>query len=425
MRKYIRQTAIRNKMIVFIQFCFLFMACEAADTKSEPQSENTKNTKEKSELLLADTTVQVGAARFNLYLPKMEGKRIAIVANQTSMVGNSHLVDTLISLGLEVKKVFALEHGFRGEVQAGETIKNDKDPKTGIPIVSLYGSNKKPKPEVLNDVDLIIFDIQDVGARFYTYISSLHYIMEAAAENDKEVFVFDRPNPNGFYVDGPILNMKHKSFVGMHPVPIVHGMTIGEYGQMINGEKWLSNKATCKLTVIPCQYYDHNTRYSLPIKPSPNLTNMTGIYLYPSICLFEGTIVSVARGTDFPFQAIGFPGNSIGDFEFTPKSVSAAKNPPHKDVLCKGYDLRTIPEEELSATSKINLKWLLEFYHSSGKKEHFFEKDGMFILLSGSPDLKKQILAGKTEAEIRNSWEEGLKNFKLIRKKYLLYKDFE
>ncbi|MFZ5551989.1 MAG: exo-beta-N-acetylmuramidase NamZ family protein [Bacteroidota bacterium] len=363
-----------------------------------------------------------GAQRTEEYLKLLEGKKVAVTANQTSLVGNTHLVDTLKALGINITKIFALEHGFRGNVQAGEHIKNGKDAKTGIPVVSLYGNSKKPKPEMLKDVDVIVFDIQDVGARFYTYISSMHYIMEAAAENKKTFIVLDRPNPNGFYVDGPVLEEKNKSFVGMHPVPVVHGMTIGEYAQMINGEGWLKNKAKCELTVIACTNYKHSDLYELPVKPSPNLPNSDAVLLYPSLCLFEGTTVSIARGTDFPFQAIGIPGFAKGDFTFTPKSVEAAKNPPHKDVECSGYDLRGKGLES-AQKKQLNLSWLLDFYNNCPDKKTFFETDGMFRLLAGTENLKKQIEEGKTEEEIRETWKEGLEKFKKVREKYLIYEE--
>lgn len=365
-------------------------------------------------------SITVGAERTDEYLKLLKDKKVAITANQSSLVGKTHLVDSLQSLGINITKVFALEHGFRGNVQAGEHIKNGKDSKTGITIVSLYGNSKKPKPETLKDVDIIIFDIQDVGARFYTYISSLHYIMEAAAENGKEVIVLDRPNPNGFYVDGPVLEEKNSSFVGMHPVPIVHGMTIGEYAQMINGEGWLKNKAKCKLTVIACVNYKHSDLYHLPVPPSPNLRTDNAILLYPSLCLFEGTTVSVARGTDFPFEAIGMPGFTNGNFKFTPKSVEAAKNPPHKDVECIGYDLRDLGRE-IQLAGEINLRWLIDFYKNCPDKKTFFESDGMFKLLAGTEKLRKQLEEGKTEEEIRESWKPGLEKFAEMRKKYLLY----
>lgn len=372
----------------------------------------------------AEVILETGAMQTALYFPELKGKNIAVVANQTSMIGSVHLVDSLHNAGFAIQKVFALEHGFRGEVQAGEHISNGKDAKTGIPIVSLYGNNKKPKAEVLRDVDVILFDIQDVGARFYTYISSLHYIMESALENKKKVIVLDRPNPNGFYVDGPVLNPKHKSFVGMHPVPIVHGMSIGEYALMINGEGWLESGGKCDLQIIPCKGYDHNTLYELPVKPSPNLVNAVSVYLYPTLCLFEGTNVSVGRGTDFPFQVIGMPGFEKGTFSFTPHSVAAAKKPPFMDQECKGFDLRDSSIVILHE-KKIHLQWLLQLYRDCPDKSTFFESGNMFVLLSGGPELRKLMEEGKSEQEIRDSWAPGLEKFKAMRKKYLLYPDFE
>jgi uncharacterized protein YbbC (DUF1343 family) len=424
MRKYISINSKGNKIFLFSVFIIL-VSC-AAGSKSEQKTDLSSETKE--HMTVVSDTIEVlmtGAEQTDKYFPSLKDMNIAVVANQTSMIGETHLVDTLKSSGINIKKVFALEHGFRGEVQAGEIIANDVDEKTGIPIVSLYGGNKKPKPEMLKDIDLIIFDIQDVGARFYTYISSLHYVMEAAAENGKKILVLDRPNPNGHYVDGPILNMKHKSFVGMHPVPIVHGMTIGEYARMINEEGWLKGKKKCDLEVITCKGYDHTTLYELPVKPSPNLVNMASIYLYPSLCLFEGTNVSVGRGTEFPFQVIGFPENPVGEFVFTPRSVTAAKTPPFMDVECKGYDLREYGKTTMANARKINLEWLIEFYKVHPDKENFFEKNNMFILLSGNTELKEQLVSGAGEEEIRSSWKTGLEEFKLIRKKYLLYPDFE
>lgn len=371
-----------------------------------------------------DTTIITGAQRIPEYLQTLKGKKIAVTANQTSMVGNVHLIDTLKSLGINITKIFALEHGFRGNVQAGEHIKNGKDIKTAIPIVSLYGNNKKPKSEILKDVDIILFDIQDVGARFYTYISSLHYIMESAAENNKPLIILDRPNPNGFYVDGPVLDIKFKSFVGMHPVPVVHGMTIGEYAQMINGEGWLTGNKKCNLQIITCLNYEHNDFYQLPVKPSPNLPNMDAVYLYPSICFFEGTTVSVGRGTDYPFQCIGMPGFKAGTYSFTPYSTEAAKNPPHKDVMCTGYDLRGMGQL-IRHEKRINLQWLIDMYNYCPDRTLFFENTNMFNLLAGNAILKEQIKNFVPEDIIRGSWQKGLKEFKEIRKKYLLYQDFE
>jgi uncharacterized protein YbbC (DUF1343 family) len=402
------KSLLRNRKFILLMSCFWALA---------------KHTTGK-QVYIYDTTIITGASRISEYLPLLKGKKVAVTANQTSLVANTHLVDTLKSLGVQITKIFALEHGFRGDIQAGEHIKNGKDTKTGIPIVSLYGSNKKPKPEVLKDVEIILFDIQDVGARFYTYISSLHYIMESAAEQHKTLIVLDRPNPNGFYVDGPVLDLKYKSFVGMHPVPVVHGMTIGEYAQMINGEGWLSGKIKCNLQVITCLNYDHKDYYCLPVKPSPNLPNMDAVYLYPSICFFEGTTVSVGRGTDMPFQCIGMPGFKNGNFSFIPKSVNAAKNPPHKDITCVGYDLRGAGKI-IQHEKKLNLTWLIDMYNYCPDRTLFFENTNMFNLLAGNTILKEQIKNFVPEEIIRGSWQKELKEFKEKRKKYLLYDDFE
>ncbi len=372
----------------------------------EPSSQATK------ELL-------VGAQRTGEYLPLLEGKRVAVVTNQTGLIGERHLVDSLLALQVHVVKVFAPEHGFRGEADAGEHVKDGRDARTGLPLVSLYGSNKKPKLEQLADVDVLLFDIQDVGVRFYTYIGTLHYVMEAAAENGKQVVVLDRPNPNGFYVDGPVLDMAHSSFVGMHPVPLVHGMTVGEFARMINGEGWLKGGKGCDLTVITCSGYAHDTLYPLPVRPSPNLPNMAAVYLYPSLGLFEGTIVSVGRGTEKPFQCIGYPGDPVGHYTFTPKPMPGAKDPPHKGVLCKGLDLEEYGAIQSRLDHRINLQWLIGMYAEAPDKMKFFTP--FFDKLAGGPSLREQVIAGMSEELIRASWSEGLHHFALVRAKYLLY----
>lgn len=377
-------------------------------------------------------TLNTGSERTNLYLYLLKGKNVAIVSNQTSIVGRSikqedgsekqngtHIVDSLLSLGIKVKKVFAPEHGFRGKQDAGETIKDGLDTKTGLPVISLYGENKKPSADQLKNIDVVIFDIQDVGARFYTYISSLHYVMEACAELEIPVILLDRPNPNGHYIDGPVLEFEHKSFVGMHKVPVVYGMTIGEYGQMINGEKWLENGIQCDLTVIPLQGYTHKTEYSLPVKSSPNLPNDKSINLYPSLCFFEGTNVSVGRGTEMQFQIVGNPELKLKpyNFEFTPKPNEGAKYPKHNGEICYGYDLRK--EKKLD---RIELKWLIDFYESHknySKEKEFFTI--FFTKLAGTKKLQQQIEQGLLEQEIRKTWENDLEEFKIIRGKYLLY----
>ena len=368
--------------------------------------------------------VIVAAERTKEYLPLLQNKKVGLVVNQTSVVGNTHLLDTLIALKINVVKVFAPEHGFRGTADAGESVKSGIDAKTKTPIISLYGNNKKPKPEQLVDVDILLFDIQDVGVRFYTYISTLEYVMEACAENNKSLIVLDRPNPNGYYIDGPILETTQKSFIGMQQIPIVYGMTIGEYAQMLNGEKWLTNKAQCKLTVIKNQNYDHNTFYSLPIKPSPNLPNIQSIYLYPSLCFFEGTnTVSLGRGTDFPFQIYGspdFPKNL--SYNFTPIPKEGAKTPPLLNQKCYGYNLSEINLDTLKQ-QKFTLKYLINAYQLSSAKPTFFTS--FFEKLAGTSTLRKQIESGMNENAIKKTWQKDLNCFKLIRKKYLLYPDFE
>ena len=360
-----------------------------------------------------------GASQLHKFLPLLKNKKVAIVGNPTSIVFNTHkkavhLVDTLLQHKVTILKVFAPEHGFRGKADAGEIVKNGIDLKTNLPIISLYGKNKKPSPEVLKDIDIIVFDIQDVGARFYTYISSLHYVMEACAENNIPMLILDRPNPNGHYFDGPILQKEFKSFVGLHPIPIVHGLTIGEYAQMINGEKWLKNELTCNLEVIKLENYTHNNSYELPVKPSPNLPNAASINLYPSLCLFEGTPISVGRGTDMQFQIYGSPDLPKTEFSFIPQPNVGAKYPKHENKTCYGKDL--------SSETKFNqlqLKWLLKAYKDYPNKDTFFTS--FFKKLSGSNVLQQQIEQGLTEEEIRASWKKGLEQFELVRTKYLLY----
>ena len=354
----------------------------------------------------------LGSERIEEIINSIDNKNIAIVGNQTSLVNDIHLVDTLLSLKQNIVSVFSPEHGFRGTEDAGAKIDNEFDSKTGLPIISLYGKNKKPTNEQLEDIDIIIFDIQDVGARFYTYISTLHYVMEAASENNIKVIVLDRPNPNGHYVDGPILEKEFKSFVGMHEVPIVHGMTIGEYARMIVGEKWIDN--SCKLEVINMINYNRNNLYELPIKPSPNLPNSKSINLYPSLCLFEGTNVSVGRGTDKPFQHFGSPFLKFYSYAFIPKSGPGSKFPKHENKTCTGRNLETYPY-----LSSINLSWLIESFKQTSMQEDFF--NSFFDKLAGSDKLRTQIISGLDEKEIKSSWESGLKEFKKTREKYLLY----
>jgi uncharacterized protein YbbC (DUF1343 family) len=375
-----------------------------------------------------------GAERMDQYLPILKDKKVAVFANHTSMVGNLNLVDTLVKRGVNISVIFGPEHGFRGTADAGEKIDNVTDPATGIPVISLYGRKRKPSADDLKNVDIMIFDIQDVGVRFYTYISSLQEYMESAVENKKPVLILDRPNPNGFYVDGPVLDRKFKSFVGMQPVPVVYGMTIGEYAKMLVGEKWLSTdsissttqSASLSLTVIPCANYTHDSKYVLPVKPSPNLPEIQSIYLYPSTCFFEGTVLSEGRGTSRPFQLFGHPSLPKNLATFTPRSREGAKNPKLQDQLCYGWDLSGSPEETLKKIdNRIQLKWLIEAYKLFPQKDSFFLKNNFINLLAGNNMLAKQIREGRTENEIRKSWEPALTEFKKIRKKYLLYKDFE
>lgn len=369
--------------------------------------------------------IVVGAARLKEYLPLLKDKTIAMVVNQTSMIGDTHVVDTLLSLGIKIKAILAPEHGFRGTASDGETIASGKDAKTGVSIISLYGKKREPSAEDLAGVDWIVFDIQDVGARFYTYISTMHYVMRSCALNKVGFMVLDRPNPNGHYVDGPMLDTTLRSFVGMHEIPVVHGMTIGEYAQMLNGEGWLGDSLKCDLKVITCDNYNHDTYYHIPVKPSPNLPNDRAILLYPSLCFFEGVNASIGRGTNKQFQIYGSPGFPKGDFTFTPEPMEGSTNPPLKGQLCRGYDLTYLSPDSIWQERRINLSYLLDFYKNFPDKNNFFLKTLYIDKLAGTTELRNQIIADKTEEEIRQSWQPGLKAFKKIRKKYLLYKDFE
>jgi uncharacterized protein YbbC (DUF1343 family) len=362
--------------------------------------------------------IVTGAEKLHSFVGVLEDKKVGLVVNPSSMVGNTHLLDTLLSLNVNVTKVFSPEHGLRGDKDAGEKVDSGIDAATGLPIVSLYGKNKKPTQEQMQGLDILIFDIQDVGARFYTYISTLHYIMEACAESNTQLMVLDRPNPNGHYIAGPILEMAHKSFVGMHPVPIVHGLTMGEYARMINGEGWLENSIKCDLTIIKMDNWDHNTSYDLPVKPSPNLPNSQSIALYPSLCLFEGTIVSVGRGTTNQFQVIGHPNFTDNKYQFTPVSMEGAKSPPLENKVCYGMDLTD------TNVDGFTLKYLIAFYENmKGSKTPFF--NSFFQKLVGNTELQKQIESGISETEILNGWANGLADFQKTRTKYLLYKDFD
>ncbi|MBS1581308.1 MAG: DUF1343 domain-containing protein [Bacteroidetes bacterium] len=364
-------------------------------------------------------SIVTGAERTGVYLPQLRGKRVAVVTNQTGLIGQTHLVDSLVALKVDVVRVFAPEHGFRGEADAGERVTDERDKRTGLPVVSLYGANKKPTAAQLQDIDVLVFDIQDVGVRFYTYTSTLHYVMEAAAEQGKQVMVLDRPDPNGFYVDGPVLDTAFTSFIGMHPVPLVHGMTIGEYARMIDGEGWLKGRVRCDLVVVPCLGYDHGKFYELPVKPSPNLPNTAAVFLYPSLGLFEGTIVSVGRGTDRPFQCIGYPGCKLGTYSFTPRSMPGAKDPPYRDQACTGIDLSEYGSFYVRLDPRIQLEWLIGAYQGAPDKRTFFTP--FFDKLAGGPALRKDIVAGKSEEAIRVGWRPALEAFKRTRAKYLLY----
>jgi uncharacterized protein YbbC (DUF1343 family) len=407
---------------LFILILLFSFGCSSVK-KSKVKSRKSKVESQKSKALEPETTSQkfknlalkTGAENYTAYLPLLANKKIGIVTNPTGIVENKkHLVDFLLDNKVDLQKIYAPEHGFRGTADAGEVIKDGKDIKTNLPIISLYGNNKKPKPEQIADIDIMIFDIQDVGARFYTYISTLHYVMEACAENNIELLVLDRPNPNGSIIDGPVLEMEHKSFVGMHTIPVLHGMTIGEYAKMINGEKWLANGVMCNLTVIPCTNYKRDMPYSLPVKPSPNLPNDQSINLYASLCFFEGTNVSVGRGTEKQFQIYGSPFLLKTEFSFTPIPNFGAKEPMHKDVLCYGEDLSKIKK-----VSRLELKWLIKAYTNTSDKTIFF--NDFFTKLAGTKKLQEQIIEGVSEKDIRKSWESDLNAFKEMRKKYLIY----
>ena len=370
---------------------------------------------------LKKSEVTCGAERTEAWRPLLQGKRAGLVANPTSRVGKIHLADTLVRSGVKLVRIFAPEHGFRGEEEAGATIANGTDPVTGIPVISLYGNHKKPLPEDLEGLDFMIYDIQDVGVRFYTYLSTLHLVMEACAEAGLPLLVFDRPNPNGFYIDGPILDTAFRTFVGMHPVPVVHGMTDGEYAGMINGEGWLAGGRKCNLTVIPCTGWDHGTEYVLPVKPSPNLPNQTAIYLYPSVCFFEGTTASLGRGTPFPFQVYGHP-DMKGSFTFTPVSIPGVSlHPPQENKLCHGRDLRVDGVRELSSNPCLMVEWIIEARRNMTGGGEFF--NAYFNTLAGTGKLREQISRGDSPAAIRESWKAGLHRFQQTRTKYLLYPD--
>lgn len=363
---------------------------------------------------VTNTRLVLGAEQLDVLLPKLKGKRVGVVVNHTSLINKTHLADTLKSLGVNLVKIFGPEHGFRGNAADGELVNDSLDVKTGVPVVSLYGKNRKPTVKQFSDIDIILFDIQDVGTRFYTYISTMHYVMETCAESGKKLIILDRPNPNGF-VDGPINEKPLQSFVAMHAIPIAHGLTVGELARMINGEGWLANKMQCDVEIISIKNWTHDDEYVLPVKPSPNLPNQQAIKLYPSICLFEGTVISLGRGTPFPFQVLGNPELKNMTFQFTPVTIKGvAVNPPHENKLCYGIDLRNVKPER-----KINLSYLFEMYNAYPNKEKFFLP--YFDILAGNTTLKQQIKDGLSEEQIRASWQKDLDAYKLIRKKYLLY----
>ena len=413
----------------------MMVACNSVKSKVEnrkPHAKSEAQAKSHKSKVEDDRRIYTGADNYTAYMPLLKDKKVGVVTNQTGIVTYKEtystevthgkavhdvtvsVVDYLIMKKVDVKKIYAPEHGFRGTADAGELIKDGKDTKTGLPIISLYGNNKKPKPEQLAGIDVLVFDLQDVGARFYTYISSLHYIMEACAEANISLIILDRPNPNGSIVDGPTLEKEHTSFVGMHEIPAMHGMTIGEYGKMINGEKWLKNGVQCGLTVIPCLNYKRDMPYSLPVKPSPNLPNDQAINLYASLCFFEGTNVSLGRGTNKQFQIYGSPDLPNTGFSFTPMPNEGAKEPPLKGIVCYGEDLSKAPK-----VKRLELKWLMKAYAETKDKSKFFIP--FFTKLAGTKTLQQQIEAGKSEAEIRKSWEPGLAKFKAMRKQYLIY----
>jgi len=375
--------------------------------------------------LKTESKIRCGADRTDLYFPLIQGKKIALVANHSSSIGNTHLADSLVGSGMLVEHIYAPEHGFRGEEEAGAHIKDGVDQKSGLQLYSLHGDQKKPSVASLSGIEFVLFDIQDVGARFYTYISTLHYVMQACAEQNIPLLILDRPNPNGFYVDGPVLDMAFKSFVGMHPVPIVHGMSMAEYANMLNQEGWLGAGLKCDLRWVLCDRWDHLSAYECPIPPSPNLPNNAAIYLYPSLCLFEGTVVSVGRGTDRPFQVIGYPKHPVGSLQFTPKSMKSSLNPPHEGKLCRGHDLKDFGSFYFTSSGELYVDWLIGMYEVAPDKGGFFSSVDFFDKLAGGKELREQIIKGWDAEKIRASWQPKLDEYRLLRKKYVLYPDFD
>tara|TARA_R110002012_G_scaffold270024_4_gene454361 strand:- start:55191 stop:56456 length:1266 start_codon:yes stop_codon:yes gene_type:complete len=398
-------------MIRIAFFTIMLTACGSDAAKQEDKKAVVEE--------VADSQIKVGAAQMEEYLPLLQNKNVGMVVNHTTMLGETHLVDSLLSRGIAIKKIFAPEHGFRGDTPAGDKVGNEVDSKTGIPILSLYGSHNKPTKEDLSGLDVVIFDIQDVGARFYTYTSTMSYAMEACAENGLPFIVLDRPNPLGNVIDGPVLEEAQKSFVGLHPIPIAYGLTMGELATMINNEGWLENSVKADLQVIKLANWTHSSSYNLPVSPSPNLPTDHSIAWYPSICLFEGTMMSLGRGTHFPFEVLGYPSPEFGDFQFTPVPIPGmSMDPKHQDKLCYGTDLRQAP-----VPNAVDLSYLISFYKKTPADSSFF--NNYFALLAGTPDLRKQIEKGMSEAEIKATWQKKLDAYKQIRKKHLLYDDFE
>lgn len=413
-----------NYIFTLFLLCLIFSACSSQTTPDfevishEPAQPKLKESVEQPTV--------VGAERISLYIELLKNKRVGVVSNQTSTIGNTHLVDTLLSLGIKIQRVFSPEHGFRGNHDAGANIDHSVDQKTGLPIFSLHGKTKKPTKESLEDIDIIVFDIQDVGVRFYTYISTLHYVMEAVAEQQKPIIVLDRPNPNAHYIDGPVLDTNFRSFIGMHPVPVVYGMTIGEYAKMINGEYWLKDSLQANLKIIPLQNWTHNTPYILPIAPSPNLPNQRSIYLYPSLCFFEGTVVSVGRGTAFPFQVWGHPNtqcDTIDHFSFTPVSIPGkSKYPKHENKLCAGEDFRNHEIDTIRNQKKLSISMLQTAIQCVQPEKKFFNRTDFFNLLAGNDIFVDQLQNKLPEEQIRASWKESIEAFQQTRMKYLIYK---
>lgn len=423
---------VLSLLLSFLVLLFSVLSCSAGKeesnmTSSEAETDTLALVTEPP--LFCNETCLVGAGRTAEYLPLLEGKKVGLVGNQSSLIGEVHLVDTLRALGVEIIRIFSPEHGFRGKANAGEKVVDGLDVETGLPVVSLYGKNRKPTPDQLKDLDVLLFDIQDVGARFYTYISTLHYVMQAAAESGTQLIVLDRPNPNGHYVDGPVLKKGFSSFVGMHKVPVVHGMSIGEYARMVNGEGWLGEGLQCDLQVIACKGWDHTLFYELPVAPSPNLPNMLSVYLYPGLCFFEGTVVSIGRGTDYPFQVVGHPDFEVDVLErlysFKPEPNEGSSDPKLNGQTCYGYAFYQDDLKEVRERASLDISYLIEFYKKLNIGSEFFLKTNFINLLAGSDLLKKQIIDGVSEQEIRESWQDDLRVFKEIRSKYLLYTDYE